>query len=246
VAFVRQLLDHLKATLRVDEDRVYVTGISNGGIMAYELAMRMPEVLAAAAPVAGATHVGFNRMKAEKPCGSGGARAKISILDIHGKLDGTVPANASDTTSASHRAISWGDSAKYGNWSWEDTALLLDTFVRHNNACCGGNDASDGGVVMPTRTVHWETPWDGMDGLWCGRETLDVRDPATAAAACTDAADPASKAQEIVRCIWNGGHEWGPRCSYDANHVYVCDPGQGAWGSALVWSFLARHKRGGR
>ena len=125
---------------------------------------------------------------------------------------------------------------KYGNWSYEDTALLLNTFVRHNN-CCGGDN------LLPTRTAHWPTPWDGMDGLWCGRETLDVSDPATTAAACTDAADTTAQEQDVVRCIWDGGHEWGPRCAYNIKHEYVCDPGSGAWGSALVWAFVSAHHK---
>ena len=33
VGFVRRLLDELQATYRIDPDRIYATGISNGGIL---------------------------------------------------------------------------------------------------------------------------------------------------------------------------------------------------------------------
>lgn len=53
VAFVRSLLDDLGGALPLDTSRIYATGMSNGGIMAYRLACELSDRIAAIAPVAG-------------------------------------------------------------------------------------------------------------------------------------------------------------------------------------------------
>jgi polyhydroxybutyrate depolymerase len=52
VAFLSALARRLEEELGVDPDRVYATGVSNGGQMAYRLALEAPDLVAAVAPVA--------------------------------------------------------------------------------------------------------------------------------------------------------------------------------------------------
>ena len=47
------LLDEIERKHRVDEDRIYVTGLSMGGLGTYELAARQPSRFAAIAPICG-------------------------------------------------------------------------------------------------------------------------------------------------------------------------------------------------
>jgi polyhydroxybutyrate depolymerase len=54
VAFLRALIDMLIAQHCVDPARVFITGISNGAIMAYRMACEAADKVAAIAPVAGA------------------------------------------------------------------------------------------------------------------------------------------------------------------------------------------------
>jgi polyhydroxybutyrate depolymerase len=54
VGFINALIENLTAEFNIDPDRVFVTGISNGAMMAYRLALELPEKIAAIAPVAGA------------------------------------------------------------------------------------------------------------------------------------------------------------------------------------------------
>jgi polyhydroxybutyrate depolymerase len=54
VGFIGALVDALVATTRADPDRVYVTGMSNGGMMAHRLGRELSAKIAAIAPVAGA------------------------------------------------------------------------------------------------------------------------------------------------------------------------------------------------
>jgi polyhydroxybutyrate depolymerase len=53
VDYVRRIVDQLATELPVDRARVYATGLSAGGGMAFELALEAPDLVAAVAPVAG-------------------------------------------------------------------------------------------------------------------------------------------------------------------------------------------------
>jgi polyhydroxybutyrate depolymerase len=50
VGFIRALIAELSNAYAIDPKRIYVTGISNGGIMAYRLACEASDVIAAIAP----------------------------------------------------------------------------------------------------------------------------------------------------------------------------------------------------
>ena len=54
VAFMSALIDHLVAARGVDPKRVYVTGMSNGGMMSHRLGIELSTKVAAIAPVVGA------------------------------------------------------------------------------------------------------------------------------------------------------------------------------------------------
>ena len=71
VGFVRALIDRLADRWPIDRSRVYATGLSNGAMMSYRLAIELPDRIAAIAPVAGS-------MVAAGP----GGRA-MPILHIH-------------------------------------------------------------------------------------------------------------------------------------------------------------------
>lgn len=53
VGFISQVLDAVLKQYPIDPARVYVTGMSNGAMMAYYLAEKLPDRIAAVAPVAG-------------------------------------------------------------------------------------------------------------------------------------------------------------------------------------------------
>jgi polyhydroxybutyrate depolymerase len=86
IVFMRALIESLKTTDGVDPDRVYVTGISRGGMMAYRLGCELSDTVAAIAPVAGnmATASGTS----DVPCTPVGP---VSVLAIHGTADRTIP-----------------------------------------------------------------------------------------------------------------------------------------------------------
>jgi polyhydroxybutyrate depolymerase len=81
VAFIRQLLDTLESQICVDPNRVYATGVSNGGGMVALLGCAMSDRLAAIAPVAG-NYAPLPPCTPDRP---------VSMLEIHGTADGSVP-----------------------------------------------------------------------------------------------------------------------------------------------------------
>lgn len=78
VGFVAALLDDLSHFFRVDDDRVYATGLSNGSLMTYRLACELSDRIAAIAPVAGQRAVGEYGQKPPRA---------ISVMYFHGKKD---------------------------------------------------------------------------------------------------------------------------------------------------------------
>ncbi|MBI5379162.1 MAG: phospholipase [Nitrospirae bacterium] len=83
VGFLSHLIDTLVGELRLDPKRVYVTGASNGALMAHRLACERPEMLAAIAPVIGAMPANIApRCAPSRP---------VPVLMINGTEDTLVP-----------------------------------------------------------------------------------------------------------------------------------------------------------
>jgi len=80
VGFTKQLLEDLTSVLNVDRDRVFATGISNGGMMAYRVASELSELFAAVAPVGGP--MGTETCSPARP---------VSIIHFHGTADEFAP-----------------------------------------------------------------------------------------------------------------------------------------------------------
>jgi len=81
VGFISNLIDKMTSSYRVDPKRVYVTGMSNGGMMTYRLAAEIPQKIAAIAPVSG-TMVYSPPAQQSRP---------VPILELHSVLDKIVP-----------------------------------------------------------------------------------------------------------------------------------------------------------
>ncbi|OGF26769.1 hypothetical protein A2303_05245 [Candidatus Falkowbacteria bacterium RIFOXYB2_FULL_47_14] len=74
VGFIRSVIDDIEGMF--DTGKIYVTGISNGAMMAYRLACEMPEKISAIAPVAGTDNT--------TGCTSEGP---VSVMHVHSLLD---------------------------------------------------------------------------------------------------------------------------------------------------------------
>lgn len=87
---VSDLLTAVEATRCVDQQRVFATGVSNGGGMAALLGCALSDRITAIAPIAG----GY---KSQPPCHP--ARP-VSVLEVHGTFDGAVPYKGEKGTGA--------------------------------------------------------------------------------------------------------------------------------------------------
>jgi polyhydroxybutyrate depolymerase len=83
VAFIDNLIDSLKAIYNIDPQRIYSTGMSNGGFMSYALACKLNNRIAAIASVTGSMIVpDLNACKPKRP---------VPVMEIHGTADPVVP-----------------------------------------------------------------------------------------------------------------------------------------------------------
>ncbi len=78
--YIRRIIDMIKANYNVDDNRVYVTGHSNGGFMSYRMAYEHSDAVAAIASLAGANHF-EERDPPPYP---------VHVLQIHGTDDTTI------------------------------------------------------------------------------------------------------------------------------------------------------------
>ena len=81
---VKELLDQYIDSPQVDRKRVYIVGLSMGGMGTYDLVVRFPEIFAAAIPICGT--VNPNRLQAAK---------KVPFRIFHGDADNVVPVEGS-------------------------------------------------------------------------------------------------------------------------------------------------------
>jgi polyhydroxybutyrate depolymerase len=97
VAFTAALLDDLSQDVAVDPRRVFATGMSNGGMLAYRLGCELSTRIAAVTVVAAALVV--SPCRPERP---------VSLLHIHGTADTIVPVRGgvgSNPTLGSFRSV---------------------------------------------------------------------------------------------------------------------------------------------
>lgn len=76
IEFLRAMVRKLRDNWKIDPHRIFATGISNGGMMAYRMACEMSDVVAGIAPVAGALN--SHPCKPIRP---------VSVIAFHGTSD---------------------------------------------------------------------------------------------------------------------------------------------------------------
>ena len=115
VSFTEALIDELANQYAINLDRVYATGMSNGGYMSFLLACQLSEKIAAVASVTGSmTTETYNACNAQHP---------TPILQIHGTSDSTVPYNGDTWTRSIEDVISYW--ANYNNCETNPTTTAL-------------------------------------------------------------------------------------------------------------------------
>ena len=83
------LIKQIASQYRVDEKKVYLTGLSMGGAATWDLAMEYPEYFAAIAPVCGPVNRNYPARAAELK--------DLPIMVFHGAMDDVVPISGAAT-----------------------------------------------------------------------------------------------------------------------------------------------------
>lgn len=107
LAFLDAVVDEMAADERVDADRVYLAGVSNGAVMAYQYACERAERVAGVGSVAGTMNP--ESCQPAEP---------VSVLEIHGTDDDVVPFDGGampDFVQATRPAVS--AEALVGHWA---------------------------------------------------------------------------------------------------------------------------------
>ena len=142
VDFILTILDRLKKEHRIDESSVFATGISNGGLMSYRLALDRSDIFAAVAPVIANLPLELRGKK----LGRG-----VSVAIFNGTDDPMMPDK--------------GGAIKLGRLSRKERGRVIstrDTFDHFSrlNGCQGKNpsvllpDVDEGDGTRVWKTVH--------------------------------------------------------------------------------------------
>jgi len=128
MAWFGHLLTHVEATACVDENRVFVTGYSNGAFMSSAIACQFSGRVAAVAPVAGIVDV--------KHCQ---ATRRVPVVAFHGTADPLVHYNGTPSQAA--------ENLPAPNGSGETEGQEAKQF--------GTNDPFKKGPTIPQQTAGW-------------------------------------------------------------------------------------------
>lgn len=127
VEALNALLDKIVETYAVDEDRIYLTGLSMGGFGSWELAMKYPDRFAAIAPICGGG-------EPEKVC----VLKEVPVWVFHGAKDETVPLKRSkemvEALKACDGNVKFTVYPDAGHDSWTETydnPELYKWFLKH-------------------------------------------------------------------------------------------------------------------
>jgi polyhydroxybutyrate depolymerase len=150
VGFISAMIDDIAARQPIDLDRVYVTGMSNGAMLAYRLACEIPDKVAAVIPVAGTPAV--------DDCSNA---KEVPVLHIHGEADAQVPieGGTGETSGAryEHRSVPETMTllTEARDCSGSETELV-DGLVERTTYHC-----AEGGAVQLVIVKGWGHLWPG-------------------------------------------------------------------------------------
>ena len=133
VAYLIALVDEVSSVYNIDPQRVFVFGHSNGGFMAYQLACDHADRFAAIISLAGSTSIDPGECNPSEP---------VSVLQIHGDADDTVPYAGGDEI--------------IGIPCEHPSAQEMVSVWASYNQCTGPTTAAD-------REFDLVTPFDGPD-----------------------------------------------------------------------------------
>ncbi len=162
--YLRELIDEIRSHYNVDDHRIYLTGHSNGGFMAYRMACDHDDLIAGIAGLAGAM------LSDPTDCG---ATEPVHVLHIHGTEDGSVEYEGLTGTGdnpgypgVAESVAYWAERGSCDATPTDGAAIDLDnsvegaeTTVSRHEGCDPGGSAERwtivGGEHIPALSEDW-------------------------------------------------------------------------------------------
>jgi len=152
VLFISELITRLEGELCIDSGRIYATGISNGGGMAYRLGCELSGRIAAIGPVAGAYF----------PLASCDVSRPVPAVAFHGTADPLVPYEGTRLLRVMPAIEDWA-----AQWAQRDGCDAdPEVFLRKGDVTARRWDGCDDGAEVELYTV------DGGGHTWPGAPKL--------------------------------------------------------------------------
>ncbi|VVB60708.1 Esterase PHB depolymerase [uncultured archaeon] len=138
VGFIRALVEYLQKNYAINRNMIYVTGMSNGGMMSYRLGAELSDIFAAFAPVAGS--IGGQATEEDSIWCIPEPDYPISVIVFHGKNDSRVPYDGGIPTANDTK----------GAFSYLSVNDSISFFVNHNqcDAFPQRNRSESGNIIM--------------------------------------------------------------------------------------------------
>jgi len=105
VFFIRSLIEHIQQEYSINESRIYVTGLSNGGIMTYRIGAELSDIIAAIAPVA--SQIGGQATEEESIWRIPEPEYPVSMIAFNGMQDKRVPYDGGPPIENGSHVYSW-------------------------------------------------------------------------------------------------------------------------------------------
>lgn len=154
IGFTEALIDSLAAEYSINLDRVFSTGMSNGGFMSYTLACELSHRIAAIASVTGTMNVNqSNTCSPEHP---------TPIMEIHGTADFVVPYNGNSFMESIENTLNyWVD---FNNCDVNPIMTPIPD-INQNDGCTAGHyrypDGANGVEVEHFKIINGGHTWPG-------------------------------------------------------------------------------------
>lgn len=166
VTFIKAVITEMHDLYHINLERVYATGYSNGGTMAYRLACEASDKIAAIASVGGS--MGESVFENCKP-----SRA-ISVLEIHGTKDTYLPFTGKPGLKPIEEGIDFWVSANACESTETLTMADIDpeddsTIEKTNYTNCADNSS-----VVLMKVENGGHTWPGEDDSTYGRVNRDI------------------------------------------------------------------------
>jgi len=167
VAFIRVLIEKLKKNYNIDEQAIFATGLSRGGFFTHRLAVELPDVIAAIAPVGAPIP---NKVKERHS-----SKEKMPVLLAHGDADGIVIYNGKDSA-----YLSVDDTINYWRNHNQNSqeAILEEIDTQNDDTTVLIKRFSGAKPVVLIQIKNGGHTWPGADdfniGLPLGKTTQDI------------------------------------------------------------------------